>query len=39
LLNLIAYSLACLLTQTEFLVAYVSVWQSTRLESLLLSLR
>jgi hypothetical protein len=34
LLNLIAYSLV----QIEYLVAYVSIWQSTRLESLLVSL-
>jgi hypothetical protein len=40
LLNLIAYSLACLLTcTTKFLLAYMNIWQSTCLESLLLSLR
>jgi hypothetical protein len=40
LLNLIAYSLHVYsLVQTEFLVAYVSVWQSTRLKLLLLTLR
>jgi hypothetical protein len=39
-LNLIAYSLDCLLTYTnEFLVAYVSIWQARYPELLFLLLR